>query len=349
MHVPDGYLNLATSAAAGVTAVGGVGASLRWAGRALGDRQVPVAGLAAAFVFVVQMVNFPVAAGTTGHLIGGALAAILLGPWVGVVVLTVVVVLQALLFADGGVSALGINVVNMALIAVLVGWLVFRLVATALRRTAAAVVVASAVASWASVVAASGGFVAEYAVGGAGQVPVPTVLTAMVGVHALIGVGEGLITASVVATVLAIRPDMVHGAKVLGVRRAVRVQTDRRAVAAFVAGGVLVTVALVTFVAPHAATDPDGLERVAIDNGIVDDAVTSAVAGSPLAGYGVAGLDDAGTIVAGVVGLVAVFVLGGALLALAARRQRARGRPGGGREAPVPRGDVPTRVDGPAP
>ncbi len=344
MHVPDGYLDLATSAAAGVTAVGGVGVSLRMAGRALGDRQVPVAGLAAAFVFVVQMVNFPVAAGTTGHLIGGALAAILLGPWVGVVVLTVVVVLQALLFADGGVSALGVNVVNMALIAVLVGWLVFRLVATLLRRTAAAVVIASAVASWASVVAASGGFVAEYAVGGAGQVPVRTVLTAMVGVHALIGIGEGLITASVVATVLAVRPDMVYGAKVLGVRRAVRVHTDRRAVAAFVAAGVLVTVALVVFVAPHAATDPDGLERVATDNGIAADAVGSAVAGSPLAGYGVAGVADAGvgTIAAGVVGLVAVFVLGAALLALAARRPR------GPADAPA-QVDAPTRSEGPAP
>jgi cobalt/nickel transport system permease protein len=366
VHVPDGYLDLTTSAAAGVVAAVGVG--LRRAGRVLGERQVPFAGLAAAFVFVVQMLNFPVAAGTSGHLIGGALAAILLGPSVGVVVLTVVVVLQALLFADGGVSALGVNVVNMAVISVLVGWLVFRVVVSLARRTAAGVVVGAAVASWASTVAASLGFVAEYSVGGSGQVPASTVLAAMVGVHSLIGVGEGLITASVVATVLAVRPDLVHGARVLGVPRSERVRTDRRAVAAFVVGGVLVTLALVVLVAPHAASDPDGLERVATDHRIAVDSVDSVAAGSPVADYQVAGVADAdvGTIVAGALGLAAVFLVGAALLAVAARRARVPGpeegglgtgapaEPGGavGKGAPVGTGgpvetDAPVGRDGP--
>lgn len=327
MHIPDGYIDLPTSAAAGVVALGAVGVSVRKAGRALGDRQVPVAGMAAAFVFVLQMLNFPVAAGTTGHLIGGALAAILLGPWVAVVVMTVVILLQALLFADGGITALGLNVVTMALISVLVAWLVFRLVAVVLPRTGASVVTAAAIASWASVVAASFGFVLAYAVGGAPHVPVATVLTAMVGVHALIGIGEGLITASVVATVLAVRPDLVHGARVLGIRRAVAVPVDRRAVTAFVVSGVVVAAALLAVVAPRAAADPDGLQRVALDQGFAEAAVGSPVAGSPLADYGVASVPDAdvGTIVAGAVGLALAFGLGAAVLAVSARHG-SRGR-----------------------
>ena len=305
-----------------MTAAGGLAAVLRRLRQTLSERQIPLAGLAAAFIFVVQMLNFPVAAGTSGHLLGAALVAILLGPGVGVIVISVVVLLQALLFADGGISALGLNVVNMALIAVLVAWLVFRGLTAVLPKTAAAVVGAGAVAGWFSVVAASGGFVAEYALGGAGNVPVPTVFRAMVGVHALIGIGEGLITAFVLAAILAVRPDLVHGARILGVRRAVTVSMRRPAVAAFVLSGIGAALLLVIVVAPHASTVPDGLQRVAIDQGLAQHSQISLAAGSPLAKYRVAGVSDAGvgTIVAGVIGLAAAFAIGGVVVLVSSRR-----------------------------
>jgi cobalt/nickel transport system permease protein len=116
VHIPDGFINLPTSAGFGAAAAGGIWYSLRRAATVLDDRRIPLAGLAAAFVFAAQMVNFPVAAGTSGHLLGGVLAAVLLGPWLGSIVVTVVLVVQALVFADGGLSALGLNVFNMAII-----------------------------------------------------------------------------------------------------------------------------------------------------------------------------------------------------------------------------------------
>ncbi|MGI8518072.1 MAG: energy-coupling factor ABC transporter permease, partial [Acidimicrobiia bacterium] len=153
MHMPDGYINLATSAGAAVVAAGGVATSLRNSGNELAERQVPLAGLTAAYVFAVQMLNFPVAAGTSGHLLGGALAAILLGPTLGALVVTVVVVIQALLFADGGVSALGLNVLNMALVTAVVAWLVFRGLMKILPARTSSAVVSSMVAAAVSVVA----------------------------------------------------------------------------------------------------------------------------------------------------------------------------------------------------
>ncbi|HRE01533.1 MAG TPA: energy-coupling factor ABC transporter permease, partial [Ilumatobacteraceae bacterium] len=127
MHAPDGFLEVPVAVATAVIAAGFVTAALAVARRHLGDRQIPLAGVAAAFIFAAQMFNFPVAAGTTGHLLGGALAAILLGPWLGLLVVTVVVVIQALFFADGGLTALGYNVVNMAVVPAFAGWALFRL------------------------------------------------------------------------------------------------------------------------------------------------------------------------------------------------------------------------------
>jgi cobalt/nickel transport system permease protein len=212
VHIPDGFINAPTSLAAGAAAAGGVGVSLRRAARTLQDRQAPLAGLVAAYIFAVQMLNFPVAAGTSGHLLGGLLAAVLVGPWAGALCVAVVLVVQALLFADGGLSALGLNIVNMALVTVWGGYAVFLLLRRALPAARASVTAAAGVAAGVSVVLASLAFVAEYAVGGTGGVPVGTVLGAMVGVHTLIGIGEGVITALTVAAVLAVRPDLVHGA-----------------------------------------------------------------------------------------------------------------------------------------
>jgi cobalt/nickel transport system permease protein len=212
VHIPDGFINAPTSLAAGAVAAGGVGVSLRRAAQTLQERQAPLAGLVAAYIFAVQMLNFPVAAGTSGHLLGGALAAILVGPWAGALCVSVVLVVQALLFADGGLSALGLNIVNMALVTAWGGYAIFLLLRRALPATKTGVTISAGVAAGVSVVLASLAFVVEYAIGGTGGAPVGTVLAAMVGVHTLIGIGEGIITALTVAAVLAVRPDLVYGA-----------------------------------------------------------------------------------------------------------------------------------------
>jgi cobalt/nickel transport system permease protein len=212
VHIPDGFINLPTSAGFGAAAAGGIWYSIRRAAKFLDDRRVPLAGLLAAFIFAAQMINFPVAAGTSGHLIGGVLAAVLVGPWVGAIVLTVVLLVQGIFFADGGLSALGLNVFNMAVIAALGGYLVFILLRRWVPSTRPLVPVLAGVAAGISVVVASGGFVLEYALGGAGGASIGAVAAAMVGVHALIGIGEGLITFLVVGAVMSTRPDLVYGA-----------------------------------------------------------------------------------------------------------------------------------------
>ena len=167
MHIPDGFINAPTSLAAGAVAAGGVGVSLKRAAQTLQEKQAPLAGLVAAYIFAVQMLNFPVAAGTSGHLLGGALAAVLVGPWAGALCVSVVLLVQAL-FADGGLSALGLNIINMALITAWGGYASFLLLRRALPATNAAVTVSAGVAAGISVVLASLAFVVEYAVGGNG-------------------------------------------------------------------------------------------------------------------------------------------------------------------------------------
>jgi cobalt/nickel transport system permease protein len=215
MHIPDGFIDGTTSAGAAVVAAGGLGASVRRAGEVLDERRVPLAGLVAAFVFAVQMLNFPVASGTSGHLLGGALAAILVGPAVGAVCVSVVLAVQALLFADGGLSALGLNVINMALVTAFGGYAVFVLARRLLPRAPSSVAVASGVAAAISVLLSALAFTVEYALGGTGTASVTTVAGAMMGVHALIGIGEGVITGLVVGAVLSTRPDLVWGAREL--------------------------------------------------------------------------------------------------------------------------------------
>jgi cobalt/nickel transport system permease protein len=212
VHIPDGFINATTSVGAGAVAAGGIGVSMRRAAQTLQERQAPLAGLVAAYIFAVQMLNFPVAAGTSGHLLGGVLAAVLVGPWAGAICVAVVLVVQSLLFADGGLTALGLNIANMAVVGVFGGWAVFRLLRRALPAARPSVVVASGIAAGLSVVLAASAFVVEYALGGTGGAPVGTVLAAMVGVHTLIGIGEGIITALTVGVVLGIRPDLVAGA-----------------------------------------------------------------------------------------------------------------------------------------
>ncbi len=211
MHIPDGFIGGGVSAAAGVAAVAGLSVAVRKTGAELDDRRVPLTGLVAAFVFAAQMLTFPVAAGTSGHLIGGVLAAVLVGPWAGAICLAVVVVVQAL-FADGGLTALGLNLVNLSLVATLGGYALFRLLVATLPPTRSGFVAASGIAAGGSVVLASLAFVVEYSLGGTGTADMTSVLAAMTGVHTLIGVGEGVVTAGAVSAVLAARPDLVRPA-----------------------------------------------------------------------------------------------------------------------------------------
>ncbi|MEA2001362.1 MAG: energy-coupling factor ABC transporter permease [Actinomycetota bacterium] len=212
MHIPDGFINGVTSAGFGVAAAGGLGAAVKQTGKYLSERQVPLAGLVAAFVFAAQMINFPVISGMSGHLLGGVLAAVLVGPWAGFVILSVVLVVQGIFFADGGLSALGLNIVNMGFLGAVGGYAIYRTLLKVLPKGDRGLVLAAGIAAGIAVPIAAMGFVAQYAIGGASNVSVGAVFTAMLGTHVLIGIGEGVITALVIGAVVGSRPDLVYGA-----------------------------------------------------------------------------------------------------------------------------------------
>ncbi len=213
MHVPDGFLDATTSVATAGVAAAGVAVALRGARRELDERAAPMAGLVAAFVFAAQMLNFPVGAGTSGHLLGGTLAAVLVGPFTGVLCVSVVLIVQALLFADGGITALGTNITLMSLAGCFVGYAVLRVVRAVLPRRLASVAPAAGIAGLVSVPLVALVFTLLFAIGGTDTLAIGDVLTAMLGWHTLIGIGEGLVTAMVVAAVVGSRPDLVHGAQ----------------------------------------------------------------------------------------------------------------------------------------
>ncbi len=215
MHMSDGIVNAPTSVVFLVIAVVAIGICAVRARNELDERTVPLAGLVAAFIFAVQMVNFPILPGVSGHLLGGALAAILVGPYTGGLCIAIVLIVQALLFADGGITALGTNITNMAVVGVAAGYATaVALFAVARRRSpdvpVAGLGVISFVAALIGTVCAAMAFVVEYAIGGAGVTSLPTVAAYMFGTHALIGVGEGLITAVTVMAVARSRPDLVY-------------------------------------------------------------------------------------------------------------------------------------------
>lgn len=208
MHIPDGFLSPEVAAATAVVSAGAVAYGLRRADRELDDERVPLLGVTAAFVFAVQMLNFPVAGGTSGHLLGAALAAVLLGPWLACLVMAVVLTAQAFVFADGGISALGANILNMGVIgALLVGFLMVG-ARHLIPRTRTGFLAVVAGGAWIAVMAGAAATSIELAV--SGTVPLATVLPAMLGVHALIGVGEAVITVAAVSAVLVSRPDLVR-------------------------------------------------------------------------------------------------------------------------------------------
>lgn len=352
MHVPDGFIDAPVSAAAGLVAAGAVALSLKGARRELGgaagssvagsggERTAPLAGLVAAFIFAVQMLNFPVAAGTSGHLLGGALAAILVGPFTGVLCVSVVLLMQGVLFADGGLTALGVNITDMAVVTTVVAYVVFRGLVKVLPRGRRSVTAASFVAALLSVPAAAVAFTLIYAVGGTTDVSLTKVATAMVGVHILIGVGEAAITALTVGAVIAVRPDLVYGAR--GLTRPLKLRVGGELVDAPTAtaptpsaaparshrkvwlAGIATSLVLAGVVSFYASGNPDGLEKVAHDKGIDKKTQDHATADSPLADYGVKDITDARLSggLAGVIG-VGVTVVAGSAVFWALRRRRA--------------------------
>ena len=219
MHIPDGFLDAPTSVAAGAVAAVGVAVALRKAGDELDEKTAPMAGLVAAFIFAVQMLNFPVGAGTSGHLLGGALAAVLVGPWTAILCMSVVLLTQSLLFADGGITALGSNITLMGIVTVIVGWVVVKTVTRLASSSTRAVVVGAFLAALISVPVASVAFVGLYEVGGTANIPLGSLIAAMVGWHVLIGLGEAVITGLTVSSVLAVRPDLVYAARHLLAQR----------------------------------------------------------------------------------------------------------------------------------
>ncbi len=213
MHIPDGFIDIPTSAAFAAIAAGAVAVSIKGAKSSLDDKTAPLAGLTATFIFAVQMLNFPVAAGTSGHLLGAALATVLVGPYAATLAVAMVLIVQGLLFADGGLSALGLNIFNMSVVGVWVSYAIFFAIKKVLPKNKSSVATAAGIAALLSVPAAAASFVMQYAIGANATFSVSSVLTAMVGTHFLIGIGEALITMFAVGAVLASRSDLVYGYK----------------------------------------------------------------------------------------------------------------------------------------
>ena len=300
MHIPDGFLSVPVSVACAVLSTVAIGAAAFRAHRALGPRAVAMVGVTAAFVFAAQLLNFPVAGGTSGHLIGGVLAAALLGPSMASVVMTAVLTLQCFVFGDGGVLSLGANVLNMGVVHPFVGFVVYRLVLGRQKARApsgARSIAALAFASWVATVAAAATCAGELALS---RVAAPlVVLSAMVGVHAVIGLGEAGISGFVLATLMRLRPELVGR---------VKSSESSVSVASVVVPGLVAALALALFVSPFACAWPDGLERVVQRLGIAP-AYAKLSLSAPLRDYAVPGIGTGlrTTALAGVLGTLLVF------------------------------------------
>lgn len=302
MHIPDGFLSLPILIVCWGFSALAIGVALRRTNAQLGERQVPLMGVLAAFIFAGQMINFQVAGGTSGHLIGAALATVLLGPWAAMLIMTAVVAVQALFFQDGGLIALGANILFMAVAAPLVSYWVVQLLQRFNRWLAAGA------AAWASVVVAALGVSVALAL--SGTVALGIVLPAMLAVHALIGIGEALITAGALAFIAASRPDLL-------VLRPAAAAADRWPLAG------LAIALFVVLLSPLASSAPDGLERVAEDLGFSDRALGPLYAIIPDYAFPGISTPALATIVAGVVGVLLIFVV----TWLLARRMQRRHQP----------------------
>ena len=302
LHTPDGFLSVGVSLVFWLIAIGFVGLAIRRTQGQLGERQVPLMGVMAAFIFAAQMINFPVAGGTSGHLLGGALAAIVLGPWAGILVMTTVIAVQALVFQDGGLVVMGANIFNMGILTALIGYGLYR---ASVGRQRSVRLATAGVAAWLSVIA--GALAVSFQLWLSGTSALRVVFPAMLGVHAVIGIGEALITVAALAFIARTRPDVLHQ------------DSPSAGGLGWVVAGIAMALAVV-LISPWASADPDGLERVASDLGFISAAAEAPYAIAP--DYTITALGDGllSTVLAGAIGLSIVAAIVMALARVARSR-----------------------------
>jgi cobalt/nickel transport system permease protein len=299
MHIPDNFLSITVSLVCWMITIVTLGVAIARTNKSLGERQVPLMGVMAAFIFAAQMINFPVLGGTSGHLLGGVLAAITLGPWAGMLVMTAVIAVQGLLFQDGGLVVMGANILNMGLLTSAIGYGLYRSVIGSNRTIKLAVV---GVAAWLSVMA--GALSTALQIWLSGNAEVRVIVPAMLFVHAFIGLGEAFITVAAVLFIMRTRPDLLG-------EESESAQGGR----GWILAGVVIALAVI-LLSPLASANPDGLNRVAMDLGFIQ---TAQVKTGPLAGYTIPFLSSVpvSKIVAGVIGvtvvLAIVFIIGRSL------------------------------------
>ena len=292
MHIPDNFLSIAVSLICWAITAVTLGIAISRTNKSLGEKQVPLMGVMAAFIFAAQMINFPVLGGTSGHLLGGVLAAITLGPWAGMLVMTAVIAVQGLLFQDGGLIVMGANILNMGILTCAVGYGLYRSVLGSNRTVKFAVI---GVAAWLSVM--TGALSTALQIWLSGNAEVQIIVPAMLFVHAFIGLGEALITVAAIVFILRSRPDLLgEGSE------------SAQGSKGWILTGVLITLAVV-LLSPFASASPDGLERVAEDLGFINIAQSAPYEVIPDYTIPFLGTAPISTIVAGVIGVLVVGVI----------------------------------------
>ena len=292
MHIPDNFLSIAVSLICWAITAVTLGIAISRTNKSLGEKQVPLMGVMAAFIFAAQMINFPVLGGTSGHLLGGVLAAITLGPWAGMLVMTAVIAVQGLLFQDGGLIVMGANILNMGILTCAVGYGLYRSVLGSNRTVKLAVI---GVAAWLSVMA--GALSTALQIWLSGNAEVQIIVPAMLFVHAFIGLGEALITVAAIVFILRSRPDLLgEGSE------------SAQGSKGWILTGVLITLAVV-LLSPFASASPDGLERVAEDLGFINIAQSAPYEVIPDYTIPFLGATPISTIVAGAIGVIVVLAI----------------------------------------
>lgn len=292
LHIPDGFLSPGISLLFWVVSILIIALAVRNTRGVLGDRQAPLMGIMAAFIFAAQMINFPVAGGTSGHLLGGVLAGITLGPWAGMLVMTSVIAVQALLFQDGGLLVMGANIFNMGLVTVVIGYGLYRAVAS---KSLFVRMIAIAIAAWLSVIA--GALATSLQLWLSNTTPLVIVMPAMLGVHTVIGIGEALITVAAYTFIVQTRPDIIE-----------QQETTQKQSTGWILGGALSAI-FVIFLSPFASADPDGLERVAENLGFINTGLDAPYQIIPDYTVPFLGETPYSTILAGLIGAIIVALV----------------------------------------
>ena len=305
LHIPDGFLSLIISLIFwGITVVM-VAMAISKTNKSLGEKQVPLMGVMAAFIFAAQMLNFPVAGGTSGHFLGGALAAIVLGPWAGILVMTAVISLQGLLFQDGGLLVMGANIFNMGVLTAMIGFGLYRSVINQKKSTR---MVVAGVAAWLAVVASA--LITALQLWLSGTTRLELVVPAMLGVHILIGIGEAIITVAALSFIEQTRPDLVNGK-----------ETASKGGKGWIYAGVAISM-LAVLLSPLASASPDGLERVAHNMGFLSQGQEAPYSILPDYNIPFLGETPLSTIVAGAVGALVLLGLMAVLGSLLVRKNQ---------------------------